>query len=111
MGRPFHKVVRSPSNFEQLRALFPGEKFLIHRKNKHADMILENGAVGEDALRGWLVAAFCKESESAGVSEAEVMGAAYKKMGKIFPSFLSEVKSRGWHTDQFMDGNGCRFAL
>lgn len=111
VGRPFHKVVQSPSKFELLRALFPGEKFLIQRKNKHTAMILESNAGGEDALRGWLVAAFYKETESAGVSEAEVMGAAYKKMEKIFPSFLSEVKSRGWHTDQFLDGNGSRFAL
>ncbi|KAI0513673.1 hypothetical protein KFK09_009703 [Dendrobium nobile] len=111
VGKPFCKVVESPSKFELLRALFPGEKFLIHRKKKLIDMILENSASGEDALRGWLMAAFSKEREFVELSEEEAMNAAYKKMEKIFPLFLSEVKSRGWYTDQFLDGNGSRFAL
>ncbi|XP_020574111.1 protein root UVB sensitive 2, chloroplastic isoform X2 [Phalaenopsis equestris] len=112
MGRPFRKVIDRPSKFERLRALFSNEKFLIHCKNGHTDMILENSAGGEDALRGWLVAAFSKESRLAGMpSEEEVIGAAYRKMEKIFPSFISEVKCRGWYTDQFLDGNGSRFAL
>lgn len=111
IGQPLCKVVKSPSKFEVLRAFFPDEKFLIHHKGKHVDMILESSANGEDALRGWLVAAFSTEKELSCMLEEEVMCEAYKKMEKVFPTFISKVKSRGWHTDQFLDGNGSRFAL
>lgn len=112
VGQPLRKVVKSASKLEELRALFPGEKFLIHRRSGHIDMILEKSANGEDALRGWLVAAFSRENGLAtgAVKEEEVVGAAYRKMEKVFPAFISEVKSRGWHTDQFLDGNRSRFA-
>ncbi|KAK4492455.1 hypothetical protein RD792_003264 [Penstemon davidsonii] len=28
----------------------------------------------------------------------------------VFSPFLSELQAKGWHTDRFLDGNGCRFA-
>ncbi|KAK8955193.1 hypothetical protein KSP40_PGU020219 [Platanthera guangdongensis] len=113
VGQPLRKVVKSASKLEALRALFPGEKFVIRRSRKRIDMILEKSANGEDALRGWLVAAYSRENELAAgvVEEEEVVGGAYRKMEKVFPAFISEVKSRGWHTDQFLDGNGSRFAV
>ncbi|KAK8935278.1 hypothetical protein KSP39_PZI012847 [Platanthera zijinensis] len=113
VGQPLRKVVKSASKLEALRALFPGEKFVIRRRSRRIDMILEKSANGEDALRGWLVAAYSRENELAAgvVEEEEVVGTAYRKMEKVFPGFISEVKSRGWHTDQFLDGNGSRFAV
>ncbi|KAG0482954.1 hypothetical protein HPP92_011038 [Vanilla planifolia] len=72
-------------------------------------MMLENSASGEDALRGWLVAAFAADKALIGLSELDVLVAAHRKMEKVIPCFLSEVKARGWHTDQFLDGNGSSF--
>lgn len=75
-------------------------------------MVLEVNATGEDALRGWLVAAFAAEMDKSGASssENEILLEAQEKMKKVFPSFLCQVKSRGWHTDQFLDGNRIRFS-
>ncbi|PKA65088.1 glutamate N-acetyltransferase / amino-acid N-acetyltransferase [Apostasia shenzhenica] len=111
VGQPFFQAVKTPSKLEELRELFPGEKFLIHRKNKNVYMILENCASGADALRGWLVAAFAAEMKLVGLADRDAIGSAYKMMEKAFPSFIAEIKSLGWHTNHFLDGNGCRFAL
>lgn len=104
--------MNNPSKLEELREIFPNEKFLLSWKNKHTDMILEYNASGEDALRGWLVAAFAAELEkSAAGSKQAVMSSAYEKMDAVFPSFISEVKRKGWHTDRFLDGLGSRYAF
>ncbi|XP_010262318.1 PREDICTED: protein root UVB sensitive 2, chloroplastic isoform X1 [Nelumbo nucifera] len=111
VGRALRKVVK-PSKFNELREMFPEEKFLISRGSKWTDMVLEHSATGEDALRGWLVAGYAAEMEKSGHGLSDVvLQEAYVKMDKLFPSFLSELKIKGWHTDRFLDGTGSRFAL
>ncbi|XP_042379499.1 protein root UVB sensitive 2, chloroplastic-like isoform X1 [Zingiber officinale] len=112
VGQPLKKVVKNLSTLKELRDIFPSEKFLINRQDKLTYMSLEQSASGEDALRGWLVAAFADAMEKSGHgSGSPVLYAAYEKMESVFPTFLSEVKMRGWHTDQFLDGNGKRYAF
>jgi hypothetical protein len=112
IGHPLRKVL-SPGLVEQLRTTFPNERFILsQRGNKTRYMVLEQSASGEDALRGWLVAAFTSEMEKSGVgSRDSVLNDAYHKMERVFPTFVSEVRSRGWYTDQFLDGNGSRIAF
>lgn len=111
VGRPLHKVVKKPSKLCQLREIFPKEKFLINWGNQQTDMVLEHGATGEDALRGWLVAAYSSKMEkSVDMLDGMVLQEAYEKMDAVFPSFVSELKTKGWHTDRFLDGTGSRFA-
>ena len=83
----------------------------MNRGSKWTDMVLEQNATGEDALRGWLVSAYAASMEiSSHVYTPDVLRDAYKKMNSTFDSFLSELQSKGWHTDRFMDGAGSRFA-
>ncbi|RLM66183.1 protein root UVB sensitive 2, chloroplastic [Panicum miliaceum] len=111
IGQPLRRV-SSPWLVEQLRATFPNEKFLLNQKSNKTYMVLEQSASGEDALRGWLVAAFASEMERSGMGSRDaVLNVAYEKMEKVFPTFVSEVRSRGWYTDQFLDGNGSRIAF
>ncbi|KAF8388226.1 hypothetical protein HHK36_026892 [Tetracentron sinense] len=110
VGRALHKVVK-PSKLSKSRVFFPEEKFLIIRGNKCTDMVLELNATGEDALRGWLVAAYAASMEKSSHEPGErVLQNAYSKMDSLFPSILSELKMKGWHTDRFLDGTGSRFA-
>ncbi|ONK57377.1 uncharacterized protein A4U43_C10F19460 [Asparagus officinalis] len=112
VGQPLRKIVENPSKLEELREIIPNEKFIISRKTKHTDMILEHGASGEDALRGWLMAAFAAEMQKSSAGpKRDVMGLAHEQMESVFPSFISEVKKRGWHTDRFLDGLGSRYAF
>lgn len=113
VGQPLKKVMKNLSTLKELRDIFPSEKFLINRQGELTYMSLEQSASGEDALRGWLVAAFADAMEKSGHGSAglPVLNAAYEKMEGVFPAFLSEVKMRGWHTDQFLDGNGKRYAF
>ncbi|KAJ8639259.1 hypothetical protein MRB53_015953 [Persea americana] len=111
VGRPLHKVVKKPSTLCQLREIFPKEKFLINWGNQQTDMVLEHSATGEDALRGWLVSAYATKMEkSVDMPHDVVLQEAYEKMEAVFPSFVSELKTKGWHTDRFLDGIGSRFA-
>uniref|UniRef100_A0A0D9ZN65 Uncharacterized protein n=1 Tax=Oryza glumipatula TaxID=40148 RepID=A0A0D9ZN65_9ORYZ len=110
IGQPVRRVL-SPQRIEQLKATFSKEKFLLSRKDNSAYMVLEQSATGEDALRGWLVAAFASEMERSGVGSGDtVLNVAYERMENVFPMFVAEVKSRGWYTDQFLDGNRSRIA-
>lgn len=110
VGQPLRRVL-SPRRVEELRSTFPNEKFLLTQKSDKAYMVLEQSATGEDALRGWLVAAFASEMERSGVGSRDtVLNDAYQKMESVFPVFVSEVKSRGWYTGQFLDGNHSRIA-
>jgi len=111
IGQPLRRVL-SPGLVEQLRATFPNEKLLLNQKSNKTYMVLEQSASGEDALRGWLVAAFASEIERSGMgSRGAALNEAYEKMERVFPTFVSEVRSRGWYTDQFLDGNGSRIAF
>jgi len=111
IGQPLRRVL-SPGLVEQLRATFPNEKLLLNQKSNKTYIVLEQSASGEDALRGWLVAAFASEMERSGMGSRDAaLNEAYEKMDRVFPTFVSEVRSRGWYTDQFLDGNGSRIAF
>ncbi|XP_049403517.1 protein root UVB sensitive 2, chloroplastic isoform X2 [Solanum stenotomum] len=111
VGRSLHEVVR-PSKLQQFKEAFPEEKFLLNHGSRWTDMILEHNATGEDALRGWLVAAYASDMEQL-VHEpsANILQEAYDKMNSTFSPFLAELQAKGWHTDRFLDGTGNRFAF
>lgn len=110
IGRDLHKVVK-PSKLCKLKGVFPEEKFLLCHGEKWTDMVLEHDATGEDALRGWLVAAYASNLGKTGYEPSMlVLQEAYDKMNSVFPTFLSQLQAKGWHTDCFLDGTGSRFA-
>ncbi|KAB1200934.1 hypothetical protein CJ030_MR0G005870 [Morella rubra] len=110
VGRPLRKFMK-PSELGQLKQIFPEEKFVLSRGNKWVDMVLEHDATGEDALRGWLVAAYAAHmGKSSHEPRASVLQKAYDKMSDVYYPFLSELRAKGWHTDRFLDGTGSRFA-
>ncbi|KAG7951108.1 hypothetical protein I3843_13G150300 [Carya illinoinensis] len=110
VGRALRKVVK-PSKLHELKQIFPEEKFLLNRGNNWVDMVLTHDATAEDALRGWLVAAYASDMErSSHEPRAIVLQEAYEKMNDVFSPFLSELQAKGWHTDRFLDGTGSRFA-
>ncbi|KAJ3680208.1 hypothetical protein LUZ60_016486 [Juncus effusus] len=109
VGKPLHESL-NPKTLPQLTQIFSDEKFLVSKKGSNRYLVLESSATGEDALRGWLVAAFCDEVErGSDEDKMEVLVEARERMRRVFPSFVSGVKGRGWHVDQFLDGNGTRF--
>lgn len=112
VGKDVHKVIK-PSRLLELKQVFPEEKFLLNFGNKCIDMVLEQDASGEDALRGWLVAAYAARTESSSheLSATSVLHEAYEKMNGVFPVFLRELQNKGWHTDRFLDGTGSRFSF
>ncbi|KAJ7972654.1 protein root UVB sensitive 2, chloroplastic [Quillaja saponaria] len=100
-----------PSKLNELKQIFPEEKFLLSHGGKCVDMVLEHDASGEDALRGWLVAAYAAQiQKSSHELSATILQEAYEKMNDVFSIFLGELQSKGWHTDRFLDGTGSRFA-
>lgn len=110
VGRSLEKVLK-PSKLQKLRTAFPNEKFILSIGNKWTDMVLELDASGEDALRGWLVAAYASEmGKSVDDPINHVLGRAYEKMDSTFDSFVAELRVKGWHTDRFLDGGGSRLA-
>ncbi|CAM8894512.1 unnamed protein product [Rhodiola kirilowii] len=110
VGSPIHKALK-PSKLLKLKDIFPEEKFLLSREEKWTDMILEHNATGEDALRGWLVAAYASSMErSSSQSYDTILRDAYEKVNTEFSPFLSKLQAKGWHTDRFLDGTGVRFA-
>lgn len=110
VGRALHKVVK-PSKLRELKEILPEEKFLLNPGNKCIDMVLEHNATGEDALRGWLVAAYAANMKnSVHEPSTTILQEAYEMMNSVFSPFLSELQAKGWHTDRFLDGTGSRFA-
>ncbi|KAI3829759.1 hypothetical protein L1987_03887 [Smallanthus sonchifolius] len=107
VGRNLHKVMK-PSRLKQLKEIFPDGKFVLNFGNNSTDMVLEQNASGEDALRGWLVAAY---SSPATNREVEVIEEAYEKMNTVMPTLLSELRAKGWHTDRFLDETGSRYGF
>ncbi|XP_039031038.1 protein root UVB sensitive 2, chloroplastic-like isoform X2 [Hibiscus syriacus] len=111
VGRALHKVVK-PSKLKEWKEIFPEEKFVLSPGNKWTDMLLEHNATGEDAVRGWLVAAYAASmGKSFHEPSASVLQDAYDKMNIVFTPFLCELQAKGWHTDRFLDGTGSRFAF
>ncbi|XP_074286887.1 protein root UVB sensitive 2, chloroplastic isoform X1 [Silene latifolia] len=110
IGRGLHKVA-TPSKFRRWKEIFPDEKFVLSQGNKWTDMVLDQNATGEDALRGWLIAAYASNSKpSIDELSPNCLYQAYEKMETVFPQFLTELQQKGWHTDRFLDGTGSRFA-
>ncbi|CAK8543589.1 unnamed protein product [Lathyrus sativus] len=111
VGKSLHEVIK-PSKLVELKQVFPEEKFLLNRGGICIDMVLKQDASGEDALRGWLVAAFAAQIESSSHElSVGVLQDAYDKMNGVFPVFLKELQNKGWHTDRFLDGTGSRFTF
>ncbi|KAF3436155.1 hypothetical protein FNV43_RR23247 [Rhamnella rubrinervis] len=110
VGRSFNKFMK-PSKLKELKQIFHGEKFILSPGSKWVDMVLEHSATGEDALKGWLVAAYAAGLERSNHERSAcVLKAAYDKVNDVFTPFISEMQSKGWHTDRFLDGGGSRFA-
>ncbi|KAI7749970.1 hypothetical protein M8C21_007773 [Ambrosia artemisiifolia] len=107
VGRNLHKVMK-PSKLKQLKEILPDEKFVLNFGDKSTDMVLEQNASGEDALRGWLVAAYASLATN---QEVEMIEEAYEKMNTVMPTLLSELRAKGWHTDRFLDGTGSRYGF
>ncbi|GAB4841718.1 Protein root UVB sensitive 2, chloroplastic [Ancistrocladus abbreviatus] len=111
VGRVLHKVIK-PSKLQKWKEMFPEEKFLLARGSKWTDMLLEQNATGEDALRGCLVAAYAASiDQSADDPTPRILNQAYERMETVFPQFLTELQSKGWYTDRFLDGAGSRFMI
>ncbi|XP_052186060.1 protein root UVB sensitive 2, chloroplastic isoform X2 [Diospyros lotus] len=110
VGRPLHRAIK-PSKLHELKHLFQGEKFILNLGTTWTDLVLEHNATGEDALRGWLVAGYAANMDkSVHESNTIVLEQAYEKMNAVLSPFLTELQSKGWHTDRFLDGTGSRFA-
>ncbi|XP_011025984.1 PREDICTED: protein root UVB sensitive 2, chloroplastic [Populus euphratica] len=110
VGQALRRAVR-PSKLRELKEIFPGEKFILSPGNKWTDLVLEQNASGEDALRAWLVAAYASSmKKSSHESTSVTLQDAYEKMNRVFDPFLSELQAKGWHTDRFLDGTGSRFS-
>ncbi|KAL2327923.1 hypothetical protein Fmac_021350 [Flemingia macrophylla] len=60
VGKDVHKVIK-PSRLVELKQVFPKEKFLLEFGGNCINMMLEQDASGEDAVRGWLVAAYAAQ--------------------------------------------------
>ncbi|KAI3874418.1 hypothetical protein MKW92_012172 [Papaver armeniacum] len=111
VGRAIRKAIK-PSKLHELKEMFPAEKFILScSTGKSTDMVLAQNATGEDALKGWIVAALAANMEpSVNSSNDTNFKEAYEQMNNLFPKFVSELKTKGWHTDRFLDGTGSRFA-
>lgn len=109
VGGDLHKTIK-PSRLKELKEMFPNEKFLLSCGKRWTDMVLEDNATGEDALRGWLVAAYASNMEE-NVSKWDHLQEAYEKMKMVMRTLLPEIQAKGWHTDRFLDGKGMRFGF
>eukprot|EP00850_Spirogloea_muscicola_P016694 SM000137S00472 [mRNA] locus=s137:311893:315848:+ [translate_table: standard] len=113
-------VVRRPSDLAAAARRFAGERFLLAFRDGGADMLLHQAATGEDAVRGWLLAACAAEAaEAAGVSGTHSHGSggalqvaalpeAYQRMEALAPPLLAGLQAAGWHTHLFLEGSGVR---
>ncbi|KAL7586123.1 hypothetical protein Lser_V15G39048 [Lactuca serriola] len=115
VGGDLHKAIK-PSRLKELKQMFPNEKFLLScgGGKRWTDMVLEHNATGEDALRGWLVAAYAYASnieKNGSESEWDHLQEAYQKMKVVMITLLPQIQAKGWHTDRFLDGKGMRFGF
>ncbi|KAI3780797.1 hypothetical protein L2E82_10788 [Cichorium intybus] len=109
VGGDLHKTIK-PSRLKELNEMFRNEKILLSCGQRWTNMVLEDNATGEDALRGWLVAAYASNMEE-NVSKWDHLQYAYEKMKVVMRTLLPEIQARGWHTDRFLDGKGMRFGF
>lgn len=113
VGAPLQKAVGKPSLLTKLKQRFQAEKFLLNFGEK-THMVLHQKATGEDAVRGWLVAAHVSrlakatEDLSSSAIYGSVLEEAYEKAETQLPGLLSGLRSHGWHTQLFLEGSGVR---
>ncbi|GBG89715.1 hypothetical protein CBR_g49568 [Chara braunii] len=92
---PISKTVASPSVLAELVEKFRGEKFILNFRDGRTDMVLHPEATGEDAVRGWLLAACAAQivKEREGMEhwrEEGGKGASSAEVGSEKSSFAEE---------------------
>lgn len=122
VGTSLVRVINKPSGLAHLKSQFPDERFLLKFSDKTTDLVLHQSATGEDAVRGWLMAAYAHkfagdDAHSArelvndkgfGLKKASALKDAYEQTEKVLPAFLEGLREQGWHTELFLGGSGCR---
>ncbi|CAM6090678.1 unnamed protein product [Calypogeia fissa] len=122
VGTSLVRVVRKPSGLAHLKSQFPEEKFLLQFSDKATDLVLHQSATGEDAVRGWLIAAYAHKfacntdhptqklvnEKGFGLKKESVLKDAYEQTEKVLPPFLEGLRAQGWHTELFLGGSAYR---
>lgn len=111
VGAPLCKALVKPSKLLELKQMFRKERFLLNFHDQCTDLVLHQSATGEDAVRGWLLAACTAKLASTPESPERMSAAldqAYAQVDNLLPSFLSGLKDKGWHTHLFLEGSGIR---
>ncbi|CAA6655275.1 unnamed protein product [Spirodela intermedia] len=98
VGRPLHRIFKGLRNSSRPGRCSPRRSSSSAAKGRRPE--------------GWLVAACAASMEKSGGGPREAaMAKAHQRMEALFPLFISQVRARGWHTDRFLDGRGCRFSF
>lgn len=116
VGTPLQRALGKPSKLADLKRQFQNEKFLLNVGEHSTDMVLHQKATGEDAVKGWLLAAnlakYSNQIERDNLSTAVVYGPvlekAYEETERHLPEFLAGLRAHGWHTHLFLEGSGVR---
>ena len=113
VGDPLQSAVGKPSIMAELKLKFKREQFLLHFGEQATDMVLHQKATGEDAVRGWLLAAHvsrvCKGRKFQDADMyGKVLEKAYDETEKSLPDFISGLREQGWHSHLFLEGSGVR---
>ncbi|KAL2641415.1 hypothetical protein R1flu_009002 [Riccia fluitans] len=116
------KTVSKPSVLAELTKSFSNERFLLKFSDQRTDLILHQSATGEDAVRGWLLAAYAYQiahkndlsgkddagSHGFGLKKMDALRDAYQRTESSLPALLRGLKENGWHTHLFLEGSGYR---
>lgn len=123
VGASLLKTVSKPSVLLELKKSFGNERFLLNFSDQRTDLVLHQSATGEDAVRGWLLAAYaCQlahktdqrsdghgdDSHGFGLKKAAALRDAYEKTEQSLPALLEGLRENGWHTHLFLEGSGYR---
>ncbi|KAL3677974.1 hypothetical protein R1sor_020930 [Riccia sorocarpa] len=122
VGASLVSKVSKPSVFMELAKAFSNERFLLNFSDQRTDLILHQSATGEDAVRGWLLAAYAhqlaQDNDPCGKDDARSHGFGLKKMAALrdahertersLPTLIQGLKDNGWHTHLFLEGSGYR---
>ncbi|BBN01660.1 hypothetical protein MPTK1_2g09220 [Marchantia polymorpha subsp. ruderalis] len=123
VGASLLKTVSKPSVLSELKKSFGNERFLLNFSDQRTDLVLHQSATGEDAVRGWLLAAYaCQlahktdqrsdghgdDSHGFGLKKAAALRDAYEKTEQSLPALLEGLRENGWHTHLFLEGSGYR---
>lgn len=122
VGTSLMRVISKPSELAHLKSQLPDERFLLKFSDRTTDLVLHQAANGEDAIRGWLMAAYahkfaCQSGSQThglvgekgfGLRKASLLKEAYEQTEKVLPAFLEGLREQGWHTELFLGGSGYR---